>query len=147
MMPSSTAGMNAVPMHLIGRASALSNLVRQVANSLGVSLLITFMTNTQIATYYRMAEKVSWFNSGSVYLVNAVKGLFMQGGMYAGDARGVSIEVISGVLHRQALVQAIDDTFFVTFLIVTVTVFLGLIIPKQKPLVEASSGKHSVIME
>ncbi|ODA39468.1 DHA2 family efflux MFS transporter permease subunit [Desulfosporosinus sp. BG] len=147
MMPSSTAGMNAVPIHLIARASALSNVVRQVANSLGVTILTTFMTNTQVTTYYRMAEKVNWFNSGSVYLMNAVKGLFMQGGMYSGDAQGVSVQVIYGVLQRQALVQAIDDTFFVTFLIVLITVVLGLLIPKQKPVVEASSEDHQVIME
>jgi len=147
MMPASTAGMNAVPMHLIGRASALSNVIRQVANSLGITLLTTFMTHTQIVTYYRMAEKVTWFNSGSVYLENALKGLFMHGGMYAGDAQGVSTAVLYGVLQRQALVQAIDDTFFVSFLIVMVTVFLGLLIPKKKLVVKASSGEQPVIME
>ena len=147
MMPSSTIGMNAVPIQLIGRASALSNVVRQIANSLGVTVLTTFMTNTQIVTYFGMAEKVNWFNSSSLYLMNALKGLFMQGGMYAGDAQGVSTQVLYGILQRQALVQAIDDTFFVTFLIVVVAIFLGLLIPKNKPLAEASSSEHHAIME
>lgn len=147
MMPSSTAGMNAVPMPMIGRASALSNVVRQVANSLGVTLLTTFMTNTQVVTYYRMAEKVNWFNSNSVYLTNMVKAYFMGVGMFSGDAQSSSLEVIFGLLQRQAMVQAIEDTFFVTFLIVVITVFLGLLIPKSKPKAEAPSGEHHVIME
>lgn len=147
MMPASTVGMNAVPIQLIGRASALSNVVKQVANSLGVTMLTSFMTNTQIVTYSRMAEKVTWFNSNNVYLMNALKGLFMQGGMYARDAQGVSTGVIYGILQRQALVQAIDDTFFISFLIVIVTVFLGLLIPKKKPVAKAPLGEHHVIME
>jgi len=34
-MPITTAGMNAIPQHLVGRASALSNVIRQVAASFG----------------------------------------------------------------------------------------------------------------
>lgn len=44
MMPSTTAGLNALPERLIAHGTAMSNTMRQVAASIGTALLITVMT-------------------------------------------------------------------------------------------------------
>lgn len=45
MMPVSTAGMNALPNHLINHGSAVNNTIRQIAGSIGTAVLITVLTN------------------------------------------------------------------------------------------------------
>ncbi len=47
MMPLTTAGMNAVPRHLVGRASSVSNVTRQVMGSFAIAILTAVMTNRQ----------------------------------------------------------------------------------------------------
>ncbi|EUJ32761.1 putative MFS-type transporter ycnB [Listeria floridensis FSL S10-1187] len=45
MMPVGTAGMNALPNHLINHGSAVNNTIRQIAGSIGTALMITVLTN------------------------------------------------------------------------------------------------------
>ncbi|MBC8932743.1 MFS transporter, partial [Escherichia coli] len=45
MMPVSTAGMTALPNHLINHGSAVNNTIRQIAGSIGTAVLITVLTN------------------------------------------------------------------------------------------------------
>ncbi|MCK9906442.1 MFS transporter, partial [Frankia sp. Cpl3] len=47
MMPLSTAGTNAIPVHLINKASPLSNVTRQIMGSFGISILTTVMSMRQ----------------------------------------------------------------------------------------------------
>lgn len=145
MMPSSTVGMNAVPLHLVGRASALSNVIRQIAGSLGITILTTIMQNTQVANYYRLSEQLSWFNPGSLQLVKMLQGLFAQYGMSAADSQGSVIGLLFGVTQKQATMQAIEDTFFVTFMVAAVTVFLAFFLAGKKPV--KTTGEKQVIME
>ena len=145
MMPASTVGMNAVPLHLVGRASALSNVVRQVAGSLGITILTTIMQNTQVANYYRLSEQLSWFNPGSLQLVKMLQGLYAQYGMSAADSQGSVIGLLFGFTQKQATMQAIEDTFFVTFMVAAVTIFLALFLTGKKPV--KTTGEKQVIMD
>lgn len=45
MMPVTTAGMNALPLHLISHGTAVNNTLRQVASSVGTAILISILTN------------------------------------------------------------------------------------------------------
>lgn len=147
MMPSSTVGMNAVPPQLVGRASALSNVVRQVAGSLGITVLTTIMQNIQVASYYKISEQVNWFNPGSLQVVKMLQGLFAQYGVSAGESQGGAIGVLYGFAQKQAVLQAIEDTFFVTFLIALGTVFLALLLKGKQPAKPTGTGEKHVIME
>ncbi|MDO6849344.1 multidrug resistance protein [Priestia megaterium] len=44
MMPTMTADMNQLPQHLISHGTALNNTIRQVAGSIGTTILVTIMT-------------------------------------------------------------------------------------------------------
>ncbi len=145
MMPSTTAGMNAVPAHLIGRASSLSNVIRQVAGSVGITVLTTYMQNTQIASYYRISEQFNWFNPGSLQLFRMLQGMFSQSGISAAESQGVSLGIIHGLVQRQAAMLAISDTLYLTCLIALVTVFLSLFIGKKKT--AQASGEKPAIMD
>ncbi|QLG06147.1 DHA2 family efflux MFS transporter permease subunit [Bacillus velezensis] len=45
MMPVTTAGINALPRHLIPHGTAMNNTVRQVGGSIGTALLVSVMSN------------------------------------------------------------------------------------------------------
>lgn len=45
MMPTSTAGMNALPTNMISHGTAVNNTARQVASSVGTAILISILTN------------------------------------------------------------------------------------------------------
>lgn len=145
MMPSTTAGMNAVPAQLVGRASALSNVIRQVAGSLGITVLSTFMENYQITNYYRIAEKIDLFNPGRLQVVKMLQGLFAQYGLSTGDSQGGAISILYGFAQQQATVQAIADTFFVTFIIASATIILTFLVDGKKP--AQTAGEKPVVMD
>ena len=45
MMPVTTAGINALPRHLIPHGTAMNNTVRQVGGSIGTALLVSVMSS------------------------------------------------------------------------------------------------------
>lgn len=145
MMPSSTAGMNAVPVHLVGRASSLSNVIRQVAASVGITVLTTYMQNTQVATYNRISEQFNWFNPASLQLIKMMQGVFSQSGISLGESQGMSLGTLYGFIQKQATMVAIADTLYVTFLIALVTGFFSLVLGKKKAL--QASGEKAVMMD
>ncbi|MDK2800835.1 MAG: hypothetical protein PWQ70_2454 [Clostridiales bacterium] len=66
MMPISTAGMNSVPSHLVGKASALSNTIRQIAGSISVTIMTTIIQSNLNMNYAHMSEQITPFNQMAV---------------------------------------------------------------------------------
>jgi EmrB/QacA subfamily drug resistance transporter len=145
MMPASTAGMNAVPPYLVSRASALSNVIRQVAGSLGITVLTTIMQNYQSEYYYRLSEQINWFNPNSLQVLAMLKGLMVQYGLSAVESQGTSIGIMYGIVQKQAALLAINDTFFVTTGIAFGTIFLAMLFGRKKPAV--ATGEKQVMVE
>jgi EmrB/QacA subfamily drug resistance transporter len=143
MMPITTAGMNAVPIALVARASALSNVLRQVAGSVGLTMLTTILQKVQSVSYTRISEQVNWFNPGSAQLFTLMNGLFTQYGLSPGENRGASMAAVYGLVQKYAFLQGINDTLFVTTLIALVTVPLAFLIRdtrQKKPLPEGGGA-------
>lgn len=125
MMPSSTQGMNAVPKQLVGRASALSNVLRQVAGSVGITILTTVMENSRVVNYARISEQVNWFNPNSIQLVQSLQGWLARSGLSVSESQGAAIGTIYGVVQRNAFLNAIDHTLLITSFIAVATVLLA----------------------
>ncbi|CAM3175224.1 MDR family MFS transporter [Lactiplantibacillus plajomi] len=49
MMPATTAGMNALPVHLMGHGTAVNNTTRQIASSIGTAILTSVLSNVTSA--------------------------------------------------------------------------------------------------
>jgi EmrB/QacA subfamily drug resistance transporter len=116
MMPITTAGMNTVPVNQVGRASALNNVSRQVAGSFGIATLTAVMQNRQVFHAARLSEGVS-VDSAAVNLMAQLQGYLSYAG--AGTAaKSAMLAVLSGLVARESLVRAIDDTFIVAALFI-----------------------------
>lgn len=108
MMPITTAGMNAISSGLAGKASALNNTIKQIAGSLGVTIMTTMIQSKLDFNYSRLSEQVASFNLVSSEAISKIQALYMQGGYSQSDASGVTMATITQVVYKQAYIDAID---------------------------------------
>lgn len=112
IMPISTAGMNAVAPHLVGNASAASNLIRQVAASFGIAVLTAIMQDQTALHAQQIAESI---NTTSPLLSQVFPGA-------TGMAR------LQSIVQLEAITRGIADTFELSaiplFAAIPLTVFL-----------------------
>jgi EmrB/QacA subfamily drug resistance transporter len=134
MMPAMTSGMNRVPMQLVARASALNNVVRQIASSIGVAVLTTIMTHQQAINYARMGEQITSVDANSWQLQKLLQGVFTMGGLSTGEVQGMATGTLYGLVQKQAMVGAIGHTLMVTTLVVVVTIPLAFLLKGTKKL-------------
>ncbi|HWQ42587.1 MAG TPA: DHA2 family efflux MFS transporter permease subunit [Desulfosporosinus sp.] len=80
MMPITTAGMNAIPRNLAGKASALSSMIKQVSGALGVTIMTTMLQGRLDVNYSRMSEQVTAFNPAAIGVIGQLQGQYMQSG-------------------------------------------------------------------
>ncbi len=142
-MPITTAGMNVVPVHLIARASALSNVIRQVAASFGVAILTSAMQNRQIFHYARLSEAVSVDSAASLYL-SQLQG-FLANTAAGASAKSASLAILSNVVAGESLSRAIGDTFMIAtiFIVIAIPLVFFLDKPKTTRSLEIPTGSSS----
>ncbi len=104
MMPATTAGMSVIPPLLVGRASAINNIVMRVASSLGIAVLTVVLDRGQ-ASY--AAQLVAGYAPGSVQAAQLQSTVAHFG--TAGAA--AVIERLVGYLEAQAFTHSIDALF------------------------------------
>jgi hypothetical protein len=132
LMPINAVGMNAVPQKLVGRASALSNTIRQVMSSLSITIM-TMTINARVNNNYaRLSEQVTAFNSQAVNMFNQLQGLFTLNRFSAVQARGATTSVVYGLVYKQAYVDAMDYSIAITVIAVGVAIILAFFMRGKK---------------
>ncbi|WP_047150886.1 DHA2 family efflux MFS transporter permease subunit [Aneurinibacillus tyrosinisolvens] len=106
MMPLSTAGMNAVAPQQVGNASSLSNLIRQVAGSMGIAVLTTIMQQRSALHAQHIAESVT---GDSLTTVTQMFG-------------SSTSAALGGMIQREALTRGVAETFLLSALPLYVTI-------------------------
>jgi len=145
MMPSTTAGMNSIPVQLVARASALSNVLRQIASSLGIAILTTYMTRRQVFNYSELSQQVSSFNPNTGELLKLLQGWFSYSGLPPIEAQTASAGTILGLVQKQAALLAINDTLLTTAMIAFITIPLALLMRSRQP--AKPGGEPHIVME
>ncbi|RJQ29385.1 MAG: DHA2 family efflux MFS transporter permease subunit [Peptococcaceae bacterium] len=132
MMPISIAGMSTVPHFLVGRASAMGNLVRQVAASFGIAYLTYFMLHRQAEHAARMAETVSWSSPVALAAQQQAQGILAQAGLSAqAGAAGVA-GLFYEFIQKQAFAAGIADSFVVSAVILLAALPFVFFLGKKK---------------
>jgi EmrB/QacA subfamily drug resistance transporter len=103
MMPAMTAGMAAIPVELVGRASSLSNILQRVAGSLGIAMLTVLLGRGQAAETVMLAAQ---YAPGSPRAL-AVQGLIS--GLHLPPALG--LYEIYGYVQAIAFTRSLDGIF------------------------------------
>lgn len=132
LMPITTVGMNAIPNHLSGKASALNNVIKQIAVSLSVTIMTSAIQSRLDLNYSRLSEQVNVFNPVAGGLIGQLQGLFMQNGYSQSEANGGAIYVISGAVQKQAYAEAVDYALAITTVTVLMAIVLVMVMRSKK---------------
>jgi len=113
MMPVSVAGMNTVPLPLVGRASALTNVIRQISASFGIAMFTTIMQTRQAFHFTNMAQSVNMNSNDALSMQGMLQDLAMRLGISYETAQGLGLSLIAKQVGKLSMIQAIDDCFIV----------------------------------
>ncbi len=141
MMPIMTAGMNMVPVQWVSQASAVSNTVRQVAASLGIAVLTSYMSNRDKVRVFHLDTRVavnSPQGSQLPHLQNALQAL----GIPPSMGHVTALSEIYGWIQEQGFVRGMDDTFMVSTILVLIALALTLFYGSAKERAIRRSKAH-----
>nr|WP_239565534.1 DHA2 family efflux MFS transporter permease subunit [Brevibacillus fulvus] len=114
MMPLSTVGMNAVPREIIGKASSVSNLTRQVMGSMAIAILTAIMNNRATFHAAQISESVTTGSDVVNSAISSIAGYYTAGGVDAATASGGATSYIASMIQMEAMVRSIGDTFLIS---------------------------------
>lgn len=132
MMPISTAGMNAVPNHMVAQATALSNTIRQVAVSFGIAWATLLLSNRQVFHTATYTDQYNVFSSVSQGIVQQIQNVYMGLGQSITEARSSALGYISGQIQVHSTVQAMDDVFYISMWLALFALFISFFIGKKE---------------
>lgn len=111
MMPVTTAGMNTVSPELIGRASALGNVIRQVASSFGIAMFTSVMANRQVFHLANLAGSVNTDSNAYLSIQATLRNMAVTNGLSTGAVQGLGLSTVYAQIVKSSMVSAITDCF------------------------------------
>ncbi|MBC7325138.1 MAG: DHA2 family efflux MFS transporter permease subunit, partial [Moorella sp. (in: Bacteria)] len=113
LMPAQTAAMAGLPPEMLGRASALTNIIRNVSASFGIAVL-TAILNRRIAFHTtQIAEQITATNPAVTSFLLQVESLLGSGETASAQAKSIGTAYLQGVATQAAYVRGIDDIFLI----------------------------------
>ncbi|GCF10246.1 DHA2 family efflux MFS transporter permease subunit [Dictyobacter arantiisoli] len=140
MQPLMMASLSQIKPKMLSQASAVNTTFRFVISSLAVSVISTFVSSQTTRHYANIAVKSSPDTSLG-RLIQMLQAGFMARGFTMQQAMAVALKEVSGLVKRQAYVQSISDTFWLTLILIGVAVFASIFVGgfKKKPQVAPES--------
>lgn len=132
MMPINTVGMNVVPQNLIGKASAISNTIRQITGSISITIMSTIIQSKTNYNYLKLSEQVNVYNNVSNNTISELTKAYMQSGQSQSSAKYSAISYIAKMIQGQATLDAMAYALAVTSAVVVLAVILVLMMKDKK---------------
>ncbi len=132
MMPVTTMGMQDIENHQIGKASALSGTIRQIAGALGIALFSTILNHQQSLHTARLTEELNFSNAAGYLISNEIMQNALSCGLNAENAKNVIYQLAGSLCSKQSFILSMNDTFLIATYIAVIGVFLSLIIPNKR---------------
>jgi EmrB/QacA subfamily drug resistance transporter len=109
-MPAQTAALAVIPTELVGRASAITNIISRVSGSFGIAVLTSIMNRRGVMHATHMASNVTATNPLVAQFLQQV-GLHL--GIDPAQARAPGLLYLQRVVSLEAFVRSIDDIFII----------------------------------
>ncbi len=126
MMPSMTAGLNAVPLQLMSRASSMSNVMRQVFGAFGTAIVVTVLQQRQTFHTAALAQSVTPDNLPLQQAMSAAQQWGLAQGLSAVQAQAMGTMLAMKQVVTSASVMAFDDVFRMTAVITLLAILPAL---------------------
>ena len=131
MMPISPAGMNVVPQEIVGKASALSNTIRQIAGAVSITIMTTLIQNKFNYNYSQMSEQITASNATATEYIRGIQATLVQGGMSAAKAQGAAVSYVAGIVQKTAYLDAMKHAIAVSVIAVILS-GMGVLLMRSK---------------
>jgi len=128
-MPAQTAAMADLPTHLVGRASSVTSIIRNVASSFGIAMMTVLLNQRNTFHHARMTDAVGYDNGAFTGFVAANPGI---GGTLVGTQ-----------IAKQSFVFSIQDMFLLTAAFTLLAILPAFFLkkaPKTAPSSSPSAG-------
>src|SRR5450432_3085548 len=139
-LPLNLATLGPIPKKDIAKASGFFNLTRQLGGSIGVALLTLLLTQRQAFHRSVLVEKMASGDPAVVDRVHALTGAFVAKGAVLFDAQRQALAALNGIVNRESLVMAFNDTFWATGVLILVFLPLVLLLGKVDKAVKVEAG-------
>ncbi|MDN4075075.1 DHA2 family efflux MFS transporter permease subunit [Fictibacillus terranigra] len=127
MMPIMTAGLNQLPKHLSSHGTSMSNTLRQVSGSIGISLITTIFTNR---TTFHMNEMEGSMNTADPFFMASfhefVQKVAVTLHLPVSQAQHQAVTILFGKASQQSSINGINDAFIIATVISAIGLVLSL---------------------
>jgi EmrB/QacA subfamily drug resistance transporter len=144
MMPAMTAGLNAVPLQLMSRASSLSNVMRQVFGAFGTAVVVTILQTRQTFHTATLSQTATPDNIPLQQALAAAQAWGLSQGMNALQAQAMGLAMAFRQVASTAAVMAFDDVFRVTAIFTLLALLPALFMSGTK---KPAGGPRTIIAE
>jgi DHA2 family multidrug resistance protein len=132
MMPSMTAGLNGVPMHLMSRASSMTNVMRQVFGAFGAAMVVTILQLRQTYHGAILSQTVTPENLPLQQLASAAQQWGASQGLSLAQSQAMAMMLAAKQVALSAAVMAFDDVFRFTAVITLFAIIPALFMSAPK---------------
>jgi DHA2 family multidrug resistance protein len=139
-MPLSMAALGPIPKADVGKASGFYNLTRQLGGSIGVALLSTLLERREAFHHAVVVEKLSNSDPAVLERVAAYAGKFAALGYAAPDAMAHGLKLLDVQVDMQAAIISFGDCFWITSVLVGLTIPLVILLGKPQKGVKVDAG-------
>jgi DHA2 family multidrug resistance protein len=146
MMPSMTAGLNAIPLAQMSRGSAISNVMRQVFGAFGTAIVVTILQQRQAFHTAMLSQLVTPENLPLQQVLSSTQAWALGHGMSAAQAQVMGLMMVGRQVAVSASVMSYDDVFRITAA-VTLLAILPALFLKTRRTARGGPGAASVMMD
>jgi len=141
-LPLNMATLGPIPTKDIAAATGFFSLTRQLGGSIGVALLSTFLGSR--GTFHRsvLVEHLSITDPDVQARVASLAAGFVAKGADPATAKQRALTILDGTTRLQSSVLAFNDTYFLTGLLILMSIPLVLLLGKPKAGAKVEAGAH-----
>ena len=123
MMPSMTAGLNAVSLPQMSRASSITNVMRQIFGSFGTAMVVTILQSRQTFHTAILSQMVTPENIPLQQLMSTAQQWGAAQGMSDVQSQAMGVMMAAKQVAMSASVMGFDDVFRVTAVVTLLAIF------------------------
>ncbi|GHO44210.1 hypothetical protein KSX_23730 [Ktedonospora formicarum] len=121
MQPLMVSALVNIEPRRLAQASSTNTTLRFVCSSLAVAIMATLVQTQNKVHYAHLAERVTAI-SPLGQMIMGIQAMLMAKGASATAAYGYALQTVSGLLHRQSYILAMQDAFRLSFVLSVVAI-------------------------
>lgn len=147
MMPALTVAMDTIPPHQMARATALSNVLRQVFGAFGTGAFATILLDRQNFHRAAVSQTITPDNIAAVNLHSSAVAAALERGLSDSAAQLLVLQTLSNHVKLAAQVRAFDDCFYLATFVALTALLPAVFLRRGKRVAGLETGHGSAALE